>query len=46
MQASGLLQLVEGSHLTIDETQLQEGRLNPIGLENARVLQRQKVIMD
>ncbi|WMV33685.1 hypothetical protein MTR67_027070 [Solanum verrucosum] len=37
--ASGILQLAEGSHLTIDETQLQEGRLNPIGLENARVLQ-------
>uniref|UniRef100_A0A3Q7HN21 Mini-chromosome maintenance complex-binding protein n=1 Tax=Solanum lycopersicum TaxID=4081 RepID=A0A3Q7HN21_SOLLC len=44
--ASGLLQLVEGSHLTIDETQSQEERLNPIGFENARVLQRQKVIMD
>ncbi|KAL3334425.1 hypothetical protein AABB24_030924 [Solanum stoloniferum] len=48
--ASGILQLAEGSHLTIDETQLQEGRLNPIGLENARVLQslleQQKVEYD
>lgn len=36
--ASGVLQLAEGSHLTIDETQLQAGTLNSTGVENARVL--------
>ncbi|PHT78253.1 Mini-chromosome maintenance complex-binding protein [Capsicum annuum] len=36
--ASGILQLAEGSHLTIDETQLQAGTLNSTGVENARVL--------
>ncbi|CAN4101635.1 unnamed protein product [Withania somnifera] len=36
--ASGILQLTEGSHLTIDETQLQAGTLNSTGVENARVL--------
>ncbi|XP_055831428.1 mini-chromosome maintenance complex-binding protein isoform X2 [Solanum dulcamara] len=36
--ASGILQLAEGSHLTIDETQLQAGTLNSTGIENARVL--------
>ncbi|KAK2982427.1 hypothetical protein RJ640_026270 [Escallonia rubra] len=35
---SGLLQLAEGSHLTIDETQLQSGTLNPTGVENSRLL--------
>ncbi|KAJ8537203.1 hypothetical protein K7X08_035604 [Anisodus acutangulus] len=35
---SGILQLAEGSHLTIDETQLLEGTLNPTGVENARAL--------
>ncbi|KAL1559287.1 mini-chromosome maintenance complex-binding protein-like isoform X1 [Salvia divinorum] len=35
---SGLLQLAEGSHLTIDETPLQSGTLNSGGLENAQVL--------
>lgn len=34
----GILQLAEGSHLTIDETQLQAGTLNSTGVENARVL--------
>lgn len=46
--ASGILQLAEGSHLTIDETQLQAGTLNSTGVENARVLRNllelQKVI--
>ncbi|KAL8462886.1 hypothetical protein ACS0TY_033768 [Phlomoides rotata] len=35
---SGLLQLAEGSHLTIDETSLQSGTLNSMGVENALVL--------
>ncbi|KAH6773875.1 E2F target protein 1 [Perilla frutescens var. frutescens] len=35
---SGLLQLTEGSHLTIDETPLQTGTLNSTGFENAQVL--------
>uniref|UniRef100_A0A5B7BBM3 Putative mini-chromosome maintenance complex-binding protein n=1 Tax=Davidia involucrata TaxID=16924 RepID=A0A5B7BBM3_DAVIN len=35
---SGVLQLAEGSHLTIDETQLQAGTLNSTGVENARLL--------
>ncbi|KAL3521301.1 hypothetical protein ACH5RR_019450 [Cinchona calisaya] len=35
---SGALQLAEGSHLTIDETQLQAGTLNTTGVDNARVL--------
>ncbi|CAI9774932.1 unnamed protein product [Fraxinus pennsylvanica] len=35
---SGVLQLAEGSHLTMDETELQAGTLNSIGVENARVL--------
>lgn len=35
---SGLLQLAEGSHLTIDETLLQTGTLNSTGFENAQVL--------
>ncbi|KZV51929.1 hypothetical protein F511_09193 [Dorcoceras hygrometricum] len=36
--AFGFLQLAEGSHLTIDETQLQAGTLNATGVDNARVL--------
>ncbi|KAM7494732.1 hypothetical protein LguiB_029341 [Lonicera macranthoides] len=35
---AGVLQLAEGSHLTIDETQLQTGTLNSIGIENIRLL--------
>ncbi|CAN0923837.1 Mini-chromosome maintenance complex-binding protein [Linum grandiflorum] len=34
----GTLQLAEGSHLTIDETRLQSGTLNSVGIENARLL--------
>ena len=45
---SGVLQLAEGSHLTIDETQLQAGILNFTGVDNARTLKNlvelQKVI--
>ncbi|KAH7841269.1 hypothetical protein Vadar_027775 [Vaccinium darrowii] len=35
---SGVLQLAEGSHLTIDETHLQAGTLNTVGVENVRLL--------
>ncbi|XAR66020.1 hypothetical protein NMG60_11012059 [Bertholletia excelsa] len=35
---SGILQLAEGSHMTIDETKLQAGTLNSVGIENARLL--------
>ncbi|KAL3717919.1 hypothetical protein ACJRO7_003105 [Eucalyptus globulus] len=35
---SGLMQLPEGTHLTIDETQLEAGTLNSVGVENARLL--------
>lgn len=34
----GLLQLAQGTHLTIDETHLQAGVLNSNGVENARLL--------
>ncbi|GAV62484.1 LOW QUALITY PROTEIN: MCM_bind domain-containing protein/Racemase_4 domain-containing protein, partial [Cephalotus follicularis] len=34
----GLLQLAEGSHLIIDETQLESGTLNSFGVENVRLL--------
>ncbi|XP_023553593.1 mini-chromosome maintenance complex-binding protein-like [Cucurbita pepo subsp. pepo] len=34
----GVLQLAEGSHLMIDETQLEIGTLNSLGVENARLL--------
>ncbi|XP_022134341.1 mini-chromosome maintenance complex-binding protein isoform X2 [Momordica charantia] len=34
----GVLQLAEGSHLMIDETQLQTGTLSSVGVENARLL--------
>ncbi|GAA0141636.1 hypothetical protein LIER_02739 [Lithospermum erythrorhizon] len=35
---SGPLQLAEGSHLTIDETQLKAGSLDSTGIDNTRVL--------
>ncbi|XP_059627903.1 mini-chromosome maintenance complex-binding protein isoform X2 [Cornus florida] len=35
---SGVLQLAEGSHLMIDETQLQAGTLSSTGVENVRLL--------
>lgn len=35
---SGLLQLSEGTHLTVDETQLKTGTLNSVGVENVRLL--------
>ncbi|KAF5205635.1 Mini-chromosome maintenance complex-binding protein [Thalictrum thalictroides] len=35
---SGTLQLAEGTHLTLDETQLKAGMLNSVGVENARLL--------
>ncbi|KAI7738486.1 hypothetical protein M8C21_016448 [Ambrosia artemisiifolia] len=34
----GVLQCAEGSHVTIDETQLQSGTLNSNGVENTRLL--------
>ncbi|XP_038884242.1 mini-chromosome maintenance complex-binding protein [Benincasa hispida] len=34
----GVLQLAEGSHLMIDETQLEVGTLTSLGVENARLL--------
>lgn len=45
---TGALQLAEGSHLIFDETHLEAGTLNSVGVENARVLKTlmelQKVI--
>ena len=45
---SGVIQLAEGSHVTIDETQLQAGTLKAVGVENTRLLKNlvelQKVI--
>ncbi|WCJ20040.1 Mini-chromosome maintenance complex-binding protein [Euphorbia peplus] len=35
---TGALQLAEGSHLIVDETQLESGTLNSIGVENTRLL--------
>lgn len=35
---SGPLQLSEGTHLTVDETQLHTGTLNSVGVENVRLL--------
>jgi len=35
---TGVLQLAEGSHLIVDETQLKAGTLNSVGVENARLL--------
>lgn len=34
----GVLQLAEGSHLMVDETQLETGNLNSVGIENASLL--------
>ncbi|XP_050211236.1 mini-chromosome maintenance complex-binding protein isoform X2 [Mercurialis annua] len=34
----GVLQLAEGTHLIIDETQLETGTLNSVGVDNARLL--------
>lgn len=34
----GALQCAEGTHMTIDETQLQSGTLNSNGVENTRLL--------
>ncbi|XVF81935.1 hypothetical protein PTKIN_Ptkin16aG0002400 [Pterospermum kingtungense] len=39
----GVLQLPEGSHLMVDETQLESGSLSSIGIENTRLL---KNLMD
>ncbi|XP_010537842.1 PREDICTED: mini-chromosome maintenance complex-binding protein-like [Tarenaya hassleriana] len=35
---TGILQLAEGTHLTFDETQLEPGTLNSVGVENASLL--------
>ncbi|XP_028103728.1 mini-chromosome maintenance complex-binding protein-like [Camellia sinensis] len=35
---SGVLQLAEGSHIMIDETHLQAGTLNSVGVENVRLI--------
>ncbi|KAJ4970296.1 hypothetical protein NE237_003395 [Protea cynaroides] len=35
---TGVLQLAEGTHVTIDETQLKVGTLNSTGVENVRLL--------
>ncbi|KAF8394837.1 hypothetical protein HHK36_018774 [Tetracentron sinense] len=35
---TGVLQLADGTHLTIDETRLNAGMLNSVGVENARLL--------
>ncbi|GMP23627.1 hypothetical protein CsSME_00001157 [Camellia sinensis var. sinensis] len=35
---SGVLQLAKGSHMMIDETHLQAGTLNSVGVENARLI--------
>uniref|UniRef100_A0A7N0UFD7 Mini-chromosome maintenance complex-binding protein n=1 Tax=Kalanchoe fedtschenkoi TaxID=63787 RepID=A0A7N0UFD7_KALFE len=35
---TGILQLANGSHLTIDETKLEAGTLNSVGVENVRLL--------
>ncbi|KAE8706458.1 Mini-chromosome maintenance complex-binding protein [Hibiscus syriacus] len=34
----GVLQLPEGSHLMVDETQLESGSLNSVGIENTKLL--------
>lgn len=36
--ATGILQLAEGSHVLIDETQLESGTLNSLGVANAKLL--------
>ncbi|CAK8567778.1 unnamed protein product [Lathyrus sativus] len=47
---TGVLQLAEGSHLIVDETQLEAGTLNSVGVENASLLknlmENQKVDYD
>ncbi|KAF7830871.1 mini-chromosome maintenance complex-binding protein [Senna tora] len=35
---TGVLQLAEGSHIIVDETKLEAGTLNSMGVENARLL--------
>ncbi|KAK7353531.1 hypothetical protein VNO80_18980 [Phaseolus coccineus] len=35
---TGVLQLAEGSHLIVDETKLEAGTLNSVGVENCRLL--------
>ncbi|XP_050385931.1 mini-chromosome maintenance complex-binding protein [Argentina anserina] len=40
---TGALQLAEGSHLIFDETRLEAGTLNSVGVENARLL---KILME
>lgn len=35
---TGVLQLAEGSHLIVDETKLEAGTLNSVGVENASLL--------
>ncbi|KAG5031668.1 hypothetical protein GLYMA_06G143400v4 [Glycine max] len=35
---TGVLQLAEGSHLIVDETKLEAGTLNSVGVENTRLL--------
>ncbi|XP_058753101.1 mini-chromosome maintenance complex-binding protein-like [Vicia villosa] len=47
---TGVLQLAEGSHLIVDETKLEAGTLNSVGVENASLLknlmENQKVDYD
>ncbi|VFQ77499.1 unnamed protein product [Cuscuta campestris] len=47
---TGVLQFADGTHLTIDETQLQAGNLNSTGVENTQLLKNlldmQKVAYD
>jgi len=35
---TGVLQLAEGSHLIVDETKLEAGTLNSVGVDNCRLL--------
>ncbi|CAA6656949.1 unnamed protein product [Spirodela intermedia] len=37
---AGILQLAQGTHLTVDETRLDAGTLNAAGVENARLLRQ------
>lgn len=37
---AGVLQLAQGTHLTVDETRLDAGTLNAAGVENARLLRQ------
>lgn len=34
----GVLQIADGTHLILDETELQPGTLNSVGVENANLL--------